>query len=59
VNADSTATKTIKIQDFPTSTGPITLPVDLFITGADHLNELRFIATERGGVISGTARRQL
>jgi hypothetical protein len=46
-----TATKTIEIP-------ALSLTIDFFITAGDNFKELRFIATDSGTTISGTARKQ-
>jgi hypothetical protein len=55
-----TATKTAIIPDAPYGPGgsPVTLTVHFFITAGDNFRELRFIATDSGTTISGTARKQ-
>ena len=50
VNPDCTATKTVVIPGIGT--------VHFFITAGNGFAELRFIATDTGTVISGTAQRQ-
>ena len=56
VNADCTFTKTIIIPGL----GPMGAPLkaNFFLTASDNFAELRFIATDAGTVITGTARRQ-
>jgi hypothetical protein len=55
VNSENcTTTKTAVIPGTPWGT----LTVDFFITAGDNFNELRFIATDPGTTISGTARKQ-
>jgi len=56
VNQNCTATKTISIPGL--GPGGSALKVDFFITAGAGFAELRFIATDAGTIISGTARRQ-
>jgi hypothetical protein len=55
-----TTTKTAVIPGAPLGPGgaPVTLTVHFFITAGDDFKELRFVATDPGTTISGTARRQ-
>jgi hypothetical protein len=48
--ASCTVTKTANIPGFP--------PITFFVTAADDFRELRFIATNPGAAISGTARKR-
>ena len=50
VNPDCTITKTGVVPGFPT--------LHFFVTAGDNFKELRFIATNPGTTISGTARKQ-
>jgi hypothetical protein len=56
VNENCTATKTAIIPG--AGPGGSALTVDFFITAGDNFRELRFIATDSGTTISGTARKQ-
>ena len=55
-----TTTKTAVIPNAPYGPGgsPVTLTVHFFFTAGDDFKELRFIATDSGTTISGTARKQ-
>jgi len=57
---DCTTTKTAVIPGAPYGPGgsPVTLTVHFFITAGYDFTELRFIATDPGTTISGTARKQ-
>ena len=57
---DCTTTKTAVIPDAPFGPGgsPVTLTVHFFVTAGDDFKELRFVATDTGTTISGTARKQ-
>jgi len=50
VNSDCTITKTGVVPGFPT--------LHFFVTAGDNFKELRFIATDPGTTISGTAKKQ-
>jgi hypothetical protein len=55
-----TTTKTVIIPDAPYGKGgsPVTLTVHFFITAGYDFTELRFIVTDPGTTISGTARKR-
>jgi hypothetical protein len=55
VNTDCTVTKTITLTGTGNGNGVAT---NWFITAGDQFDELRFICTDPGAIISGTARMQ-